>query len=275
MEPVTQFIDHAIEEEKPFLVWYAPFLPHTPHNPPARLLEKYSQEGRATDVAKYFAMCEWFDETCGDLLGHIEEKGITENTLVLYICDNGWAVKSTNAQDPNQKIWGSYALRSKGSPYDNGIRTPIMVSWPAKLEPHRSCDFAHAVDLFSTIVAAAGLPCPGLLPGVNLMDTKARSARKQVFGVTHSIHNMSPGDPDKTLQYLWCVESDWKLIQRFEGLDTTKYRNVHTWDKAPVRLYKIKEDPGETKDLAAEFPEVVERMKRDIANWQASLGNTQ
>ena len=135
MEPVTQFIDHAIGEEKPFLVWYAPFLPHTPHNAPARFLEKYNQEGRAPDVARYYAMCEWFDETCGELLGHIEKKGVTDNTLILYICDNGWAAKSTNAQDPNQKTWGSFALRSKGSPFDNGIRTPIMVSWPAKLEP--------------------------------------------------------------------------------------------------------------------------------------------
>ena len=86
---------------------------------------------------------------------------------------------------------------------------------------------------------------------------------------------MSPGDPNKTLQYLWCVGSDWKLIQRFDGLDTTKYRNVHTWDTSPARLYKIQEDPGETKDLAAEFPEVVERMKQDITNWQAGLGKAE
>jgi len=103
------------------------------------------------------------------------------------------------------------------------------------------------------------------------MDPQARSARKQVFGVTHAIHNMSPGDPNNTLQYLWCVESDWKLILRFKGEDTTKYKNVHTWDKASARLYKIKEDPGETKDLASQFPEVVKRMKADITQWQASL----
>ena len=58
MEPVTDFIDAAVEQARPFFVWYAPFLPHTPHNPPKRLLDKYVRTGRAADVAKYYAMCE-------------------------------------------------------------------------------------------------------------------------------------------------------------------------------------------------------------------------
>ena len=147
-KPVTKFIDMAVEKKKPFLLWYAPFLPHTPHNPPQRLLEKYTKPGRGMDVAKYYAMCEWFDETCGELLSSLDERGLTKNTVVLYICDNGWAAPSTNAADPNQKLWGSYAQRSKSSPYENGIRTPIMVSWPGKAKPERAPDFAHAIDMF-------------------------------------------------------------------------------------------------------------------------------
>lgn len=73
IEPVTSFIDKAAGEKKPFFVWYAPFLPHTPHNPPKRLLEKYTAPGREEDIAKYCAMCEWFDETCGELLDHLEQ----------------------------------------------------------------------------------------------------------------------------------------------------------------------------------------------------------
>jgi arylsulfatase A-like enzyme len=121
MNPVTEFIDLAVVQKKPFFVWYAPFLPHTPHNPPQRLLDKYEGSGSAKDVAKYYAMCEWFDETCGELLDHLDEKGLTDNTIVLYICDNGWAAASSNADDPNQKLWKGFAQRSKGSPYENGI----------------------------------------------------------------------------------------------------------------------------------------------------------
>lgn len=267
MEPVTEFLDHAVAEKKPFFVWYAPFLPHTPHNPPERLLEKYLVPGRASDVAKYYAMCEWFDETCGELLTHLEKKGLSENTLVLYICDNGWAAASDKRDDPDQKLWKGYALRSKGSPYDNGVRTPILVSWPGKVAPSRAPEFAHAIDFFPTIASATGLDAPEDLPGINLLDAEARKSRDTVFGVTHSIHNMTPGDPDDTLQYLWCVEDEWKLIVRFDGKDTTEYRNVHLWDKARVRLYRIKDDPQETKDLSADHDEVVKRLRKKISDW--------
>jgi arylsulfatase A-like enzyme len=269
MAPVTEFIDMAVKKEKPFFLWYAPFLPHTPHNPPKRLLEKYSTDGRANDVAKYYAMCEWFDETCGQMLDHLDQQGLTENTLVLFLCDNGWAARSTNAKDPHQKAWVDFALRSKGSPYERGIRTPILVSWPNQLKPQRCIDFAHAIDLFPTITASVGLATPADLPGINLMDADSRQQRKRVFGVTHSIHNMTVGNPDDTLQYLWCVEDQWKLIQRFHGKDTTKYKNVHAWDTAPARLYNVKSDPSEKQDLAPQHPELVIRLKQEIQTWKA------
>jgi len=267
MQPVKSFINEAVKEDKPFFVWYAPFLPHTPHNPPARLLKKYQQDGRADDVARYYATCEWFDETCGDLLNHLDETGVRENTMVLYICDNGWAATSTNSDDPDQKQWGGYALRSKGSPFENGIRTPIMISWPGKVQPARSTDLAHAIDLFPTIAAVTPISAPEDLPGINLLDAAARDERDIVFGVMHSIHNVSIGNTDETLQYLWCVTDEWKLLLRYDGLDTTKYKNVHSWDDTPVRLYNVSEDPHETQNLADKHPEIVKDLRDRIEAW--------
>jgi arylsulfatase A-like enzyme len=268
MKPVTDFIDLATKEKKPFLLWYAPFLPHTPHNPPKRLLEKYTKPGQAEDVAKYYAMCEWFDETCGQLLGYLDKKNLTENTMVIYICDNGWAAASTNASDPNQKLYKGFALRSKGSPFENGIRSPIMVSWPGHVRQINSQRaLAHAIDIFPTIAAAAGLKAPENLQGINLLDAEARRERRPVFGVTHSIQDMTPGDPDSTLQYLWCIEDSWKLLVRYDGKDTTRYKNLHTWDTAPVRLYKLKTDPHEKNDRAGANPDVVKRLRRKIEAW--------
>ncbi len=71
MEPIFDFIRESPHE--PFLIWYAPFLPHSPHNPPELLLEKYQQPGRSIHVARYYAMCEWFDETCGELLDFLDD----------------------------------------------------------------------------------------------------------------------------------------------------------------------------------------------------------
>jgi len=267
MQPITDFIDVATEAGKPFLIWYAPFLPHTPHNPPERLLKKYTTPGRAEDVAKYYAMCEWFDETCGELLGYLDEKEVIENTMVIFISDNGWAARSTNDADPNQSRWESFALRSKGSPYENGVRTPIMVSWPGTIKPERRADLAHAVDIFPTIAAATGLEAPADLTGINLLNEDACKNRKTIFGVTNSIHNITRGDPDDTLQYLWCVDGDWKLILRYPGKDTTNYKNVHNWDTASVRLYNLKNDPHEKLDLAGQHPDIVERLRKSIETW--------
>ena len=83
LRPITDFVAHAQREKKPFLLWYAPFLPHTPHNPPERLLKKYRKEGRPMDQAKYFAMCEWFDETCGNLLSFLDKQGMA---IIPWLC---------------------------------------------------------------------------------------------------------------------------------------------------------------------------------------------
>ncbi|MEM8681294.1 MAG: sulfatase-like hydrolase/transferase, partial [Planctomycetota bacterium] len=267
MQPITEFIDLAVTEGKPFLLWYAPFLPHTPHNPPWRLLKKYEQPGRASDLTRYFATCEWFDETCGELLTYLDDKGLTANTLVVYLCDNGWAAPSSNAADPHQALWKRYAQRSKGSPYERGIRTPIMISWPGQVAAERVSTLAHAIDIFPTIAAAAGLDAPPDLPGINLLDPQARSEREAVFGVCHSTHNMDLKHPDATLQYLWCVERDWKLLVRYHGLDTSAYRNLHRWDTAPLRLYNLRDDPHEQHDLSAEEPQVAARLKQLIEAW--------
>lgn len=267
MAEIADFMDHAIKEDKPFFVWYAPFLPHTPHNPPERLLKKYTQEGRAADVAKYYAMCDWFDETCGELVKLVDDRDLTKNTVFLYICDNGWAARSTNDKDPNQKLWKGFALKSKGSPFENGIRTPMMVSWPGTVKPGKSDDFAHAIDLFPTAMAAAGLETPANLPGINLMDSEATAARKTIFGVTHAIHNMTPDTPDGTLQYLWAIEGDWKLMVRYSGENKTAYRNIHVWDTLPVRLYNLADDPDEKKNLIWDHRDKARELRKKIEAW--------
>jgi arylsulfatase A-like enzyme len=108
---------------------------------------------------------------------------------------------------------------------------------------------------------------PIKLKGVNLLDEVAVAERKKIFGVCHAIHNMTPENTDETLKYLWSIEGDWKLMLRYPGKDTTVYRNVHVWDKNPVRLYNLKNDPAEKNELQARHPEIVAKMKASIEAW--------
>ena len=78
---------------------------------------------------------------------------------------------------------------------------------------------------------------------------------------------MTPGNPDGTLQYLWCVGGDWKLLLRYHGKDTTQYHKLHVWDTEPVRLYNLKIDPHEQNELSSKHPKIAERLRKRIEAW--------
>ena len=267
LKPITDFIESATAQNQPFFVWYAPFLPHTPHNPPKDILASYQGKGLAPDAAKYYAMCEWFDQTCGDLLGYLDEKKLTDNTLVLYVCDNGWAPVSQTDRPGPQKHWKEYALRSKGSAYENGIRTPILVKLPGKVTPGNSPHLASSIDLYPTIMAACGMKAPDELPGINLLDAGARKHREAIFGAAYSSHNYTFRDPASTLQHRWIITPRWKLLVRDHGRDTSKYIRLHDWDTTEVHLYDLQEDPREKTNLAHKNPDVVSRLRPQLEAW--------
>lgn len=263
MAPIEAFFDTAAEEGKPFFLWYAPFLPHTPHNPPADLLAHYEAQGLTEGTANYYAMCEWFDQTCGELTASLDRRGIRENTLIVYVCDNGWRAADDSKIPLPEGWWPDYAPKSKGSPYELGIRTPIFFALPGKIEPRRAAGMASSLDLFPTIAALCGFKVPEDLPGIDLTT----ETREEVVGAAYSIHNMTPGDPFATLQYSWLRSGDWKFLRRHDGLDTTRFITVHEWDRVPLQLFDLSQDPDETTNLADRHPDLVE-------SFQATLNQT-
>ena len=245
LKPIFDFIDSA--GNKPFFIWYAPFLPHTPHNPPERLLKKYRAPDRPLPIAKYYAMCEWFDETCGELLKHLDDKGIADNTLVVYVTDNGWI---------NRTDRSAYAPRSKRSPNEGGIRTPIMLRWPGKIKPTRDeKTLVSSIDLAPTILAAAGLKSTKQMQGVNLLEHTSGKPLKRdaVYGDIYA-HDVADIDkPAASLLYRWCISGDWKTIV------------PHGEGKA--ELYNLADDPWEKKDLASDNGKKVKELRSKLDAW--------
>ena len=248
MKPVLDFINGAVAAEQPFFVWYAPMLPHQPHNPPERLLAKYRNKTPSLHVAKYWAMVEWFDETCGAILDHLDQKGIADDTIVIYLADNGWI------QDPDA---ARYAPKSKQSQYDGGLRTPISVRWPGKVQPAEVDQLASSLDIAPTILKAAGLTPTPEMPGIDLLDDEALARRRSLFGEIFTHNAVDIHDPASSLRYRWMIEEDWKLIL------------PAAWNTPDggVELYNLKADPFETKDLAAEHPDRVAEMTKQIDGW--------
>jgi len=252
MQPIYDFVAECGEE--PFFLWYAPFLPHTPHNPPKRLFERYQSPDRSDHVARYFAMCEWFDETCGQLLDHLDEQGLRENTIVLFAVDNGWI------QRPQRR---GFAPRSKRSPYEGGVRTPIMVAYPGHVTPGVRKALASTVDLAPTVLRACGLDVPAAMTGVDLVAVAAgeTKAREAVYGEIFAHDVADVDDPSRSLLHRWLIRDQWKLI-------------VPTKKDASPQLFDVVADPAERKDLAKQHPDRVQSLRAELDQWWLGRSNS-
>lgn len=265
MDPVFNFMDHAVSEDKPFFVWYAPFLPHSPHTPPDSLLQKYIPTTESIHLARYYAMVEWFDITCGQIVDYLDNKGLRENTLIYYVCDNGWI------QQPNSK---KFDVGSKQTPMEGGVRTPIMFSWPGKLKPSDRPELVSSIDLFPTVLSAANVPTSDNLPGLDLWDELTEEKpidREIIFGEAYGHDIVDKDNPEASLGYLWCIENDWKLILSYDGQiegGAGGYDFTHDAVRSePIRLYKITEDPFEQNNLYEAYPGKVKELKQKIEAW--------
>jgi len=250
MQPIYDFIAGARTEKKPFLVWYAPLLPHDPHTPPERLLAKYRDKTPSLPIAKYWSMIEWFDETCGELIKHIDDAGLKENTIFVYLSDNGWIT---------HPVTGRYDVKSKQTQYDGGLRTPIMVRWPGTVKPAMSPDLAQATDLVPTLLAAAGLTPAKNLPGINLLDPVAVAARKTIYGECFTHNSLDHENPAASLRWRWLIDGHTKLIVPDAKNQPTDL----------VELYDLAVDPTEENNLAAVRPEKVKILTAALdARWK-------
>lgn len=245
MKPIFDFVANCGDD--PFLLWYAPLLPHTPHNPPERLLARYRTPDRSIHVARYFAMCEWFDETCGQLLDDLDERGLRENTIVLFASDNGWIQRTKRR---------GYAPRSKRSPNEGGVRTPIMISWPGHVTPGTRKQLASTIDFAPTVLRACGVVPARPLPGLDLVALAKSNAteRQTVFGEIFAHDVADVDDPSRSLLFRWFISDRWKLI-------------VPASNAAPAQLYDVLRDPAEARDLAAEQPERVAALRDTLDRW--------
>ena len=251
MKPVYDFIETAKAEKKPFFIWHAPLMPHDPHTPPERIFSKYKGKGPTPAAEKYLAMVEWFDETCGELDAYLENNGLKENTVILYLADNGW--DSAN---------GYKGKRAKLSPYELGIRTPMFVRWPGKVEPARDDEtLAHVIDFAPTILAITGAKNPGDLPGLNLTDRDAMKARKTVFVEAYNHDIAELADPAKSRIADVVIDGWWKLIEPTGVKPDRPFSGV----PGATALYNLKADPLEKTDMAGKHPEEIARLKALLA----------
>ncbi len=263
MQPVFDFVD--AHRERPFFVWFAPMLPHIPHDAPQRHLARYEGQDLSDSARRYYASCSWYDELVGELVQHLEQRGLGARTLLVYVSDNGWDQPPRIEFDGNlgQMMGGP---RGKGSLHGMGVRTPLVFHGPGRVPGGRVIDeLVSTVDLVPTLLDYAGVDVPAELPGRSLrpvLEGGEGPGREVVVGSAGRVRakRVTVQEPSLTrpTRAFWARSRRWHYV-RNESRDVD-------------RLYAMGPDLDEGRaDVADRHPDVVEQMRSAVEAWKVEV----
>jgi len=242
-----KFIERNVKEDKPFFacVWFGS--PHAPHKP-------LPEDLKAAGGSGYFGELVGVDRAMGTLRAGLRKFGIADTTIVWFNSDNGGWIDP--AKPDANGVTGGLRGR-KGDMWEGGLRVPAIIEWPARIRQPFVTDVpAGVIDIYPTIVDILKLKVPDQvepLDGISLvplLDGQMKERpRPMGFWQHGGALNTNSGPAAWT-------DNRYKLVKPAAG----------TWE-----LYDVTSDLSEKTDLATRFPEVVERMKADLENWQQSV----
>ncbi|HUX59037.1 MAG TPA: sulfatase [Bacteroidales bacterium] len=231
-------------KDKPFFINMCTYAVHTPLMAKKEMISKYELKA-VVDKQKnpvYAAMVESMDQTIGVLMHTLDENNLLDNTIIMFLSDNGGLIGPTD----------NSPLRSgKGYPYEGGIRIPMIVSWQGKINAGSTCDLPiSTVDILPTVCALAKTPLPkNKIDGRDISPALREEKIREVPLYWHFPHYRGAD----VFPYSIIRDDDWKLIKRYEG--TT------------FELYNLKNDLSEETDLANENPEMVKKLNLKLEKW--------
>lgn len=228
----------------PFFLFLTYNAPHDPIQPKPEWVErvKQRQPGITEKRAKLVALIEHMDDGIGQVLATLDKTGQAENTLVIFTSDNGGVL----ANGANNGPWRS----EKQHVYEGGLRVPCAARWPGRVKAgSRSDRMALSMDIFATVLEAAGRPIPAGVDGVSFLPTLRGEAQpeepRDLYFVRREGGPMYGG---KTIEAL--RQGDWKILQDSPF--------------APQELYNLKDDPKEADNLAAKRRPLFNKMAADL-----------
>ena len=251
-----EWMDGKLDAHIPFVAWIATNAPHAPLSCPPEYERPYVGSVPA-NVATYFGMIANIDENVGRVLAKLEEWGIAEKTLVIFMNDNGGTA--------GVKVWNAGMRAQKGTPWLGGTRAASFWRWPGALAPGDRPQLTAHVDFFPTLAEIAGVE----------LGEKER-AQSEGRSLVPLLRDPAAPWPERTLfthvgrwkhggaagaKYLNCSVRTprWHLV------------NVHPKAEKAWQLFDVKADPGEQRDVAAEHPEVVGELDAAYDRWWASV----
>lgn len=253
-EQITQ----AVGEKKPFFLYMSHYAVHSPFEADKRFSGHYHISGKPKVAADFATLIEGMDKSLGDIMDHLEALGVAENTLIIFLGDNG-----SDAPLGDDKGYTSSApLRGKkGTEYEGGVRVPFIACWgkPDAGNPHQKKlpikagyiqrQLGTVMDIYPTVLSLTGVENPkehivdGTDLSIQLEGKKNKNRSTKVL--MHFPHE------HRSSYFTTYIDGDWKLIY---------YYNPERPSEPGYRLYNLKKDPGESLDLSLRDKKRVRQM---------------
>ncbi|MEL6894884.1 MAG: arylsulfatase [Planctomycetota bacterium] len=275
-DAATRFIESAIRDDKNFFAYIATNAPHGPfHDVPQTLYEQYLQvdftpilvakppkkrmKAEFDKLARISAMITNIDDNVGRLFVSLKKQNALDNTIVVYLNDNG----------PNTMRYVGKMRGMKSEVDDGGIRSPLLFHWPARVQPGKSASQMTAhIDLMPTLLDACNVPLPAdrKIDGRSFLPLLTQDApqwpSRQIVLQTHR------GNTPQRFHHFALHETPWKLVHP-SGFGKQEFTG-----EPKLQLYNLREDPGQTTDLAQQQPQVLRRLTRAYEAWFEDVSNT-
>ncbi|MBK98815.1 MAG: hypothetical protein CL672_08525 [Balneola sp.] len=255
MKPVFEFISE--NKVNPFFIWYAPELPHYPFNAPKKYYDMYKDTDFTKSAKRYYANCSWFDDSVGELIQFLKDSNEFENTLFVYVNDNGWE------QEPYQEFrndslrWHNGGDKGKLSVYDQSFRTPIIFSWKDNINASsQSNSLIHSADIPATMLDLIGVEVPNNFFGKsyrNVIQNTGISNRDIIIGMATQIRSENDMMGEKTEAY-WARTNDW----------------FFKWNlsRKTIELFDMNTDSKNETNIAEIHPKLVADFIEKIETWK-------
>ncbi|MCA8952676.1 MAG: sulfatase [Planctomycetes bacterium] len=247
----------SVAAQQPFLLYLAHYAVHAPFDADERFAARYRDAGLPEREARYAALIEGADHSLGRVLDWLDARGLAEDTVVLFLSDNGGLSAHGRAGEPHTH---NTPLRSgKGSAYEGGVRVPLAVRWPGRTPAGVELAVPVSVDdVFPTVCELAGADprCPDGVAFTPALRGQPLAPHPVFWHHPHWWGATGPG------------------IEPYSGVRDGRYKLLWFYAGGRAELYDVIADIGERHDLAAELPEVTTRLRALLRRQLADCGAT-
>lgn len=260
-EALTQEAIKALNKakalEQPFYLYMAHYAIHVPINKDPRFYDKYLQKGMTEREAAYATLIEGMDKSLGDLLNWLEESGEADNTIVMFMSDNG-GLSQPASRDGEAHTQNAPLRSGKGSAYEGGIREPMIVSWPGVVQPNSRCDkYLIIEDFFPTILEMA--------------QVKSYQTVQTIDGKSFVGLLQQTTDPSKGRKLYWNMPNLWGGNGPGIGATCTirdgDWKMIYYYETGKKELFNLLTDIGESNDLSTQHLDHTKRLSKELGKY--------